>query len=86
MLVVLAFSSTKIVPWQLRNRWDSCLSMISNMNFYVSHIYREGNHCADKMVNLGLTLPVFSWWNHVPPVLIDDFGKYRLGMPYYRLC
>ncbi|KAK2406406.1 hypothetical protein QL285_042140 [Trifolium repens] len=49
MLVVLAFSSAKIVPWQLRNRWDSCLLMISNMNFYVSHIYREGNHCADKM-------------------------------------
>jgi ribonuclease HI len=86
MLVVQAFSSAKIVPWALRNRWDNCLLKISNMNFYVSHIYREGNHCADKMANLGLSLPVFSWWNQVPSVLLDDFGKNRFGMPYYRFC
>ncbi|WJX52536.1 hypothetical protein P8452_38639 [Trifolium repens] len=86
MLVVQAFSFAKIVPWALRNRWDNCLLKISNMNFYVSHIYREGNHCADKMANLGLSLPVFSWWNQVPSVLLDDFGKNRFGMPYYRFC
>jgi ribonuclease HI len=86
MLVVHAFSSSKIVPWVLRNRWENCLLLISNMNFYVSHIYREGNHCADKLANLGLSLNVFSWWNHVPPLLLDDFGKNRFGMSYYRFC
>ncbi|KAK2443569.1 hypothetical protein QL285_014658 [Trifolium repens] len=86
MLVVLAFSSARIVPWSLRNRWDNCLLLISNMNFYVSHIYREGNHCADKLANLGLTLPNFTWWDHIPPVLLDDFGRNRLGMPYFRFC
>jgi ribonuclease HI len=86
MLVVHAFSSSKIVPWPLRNRWNNCLLLISNMNFYVSHIFREGNHCADKLANLGLSLPNFTWWDCIPPVLLDDFGRNRLGMPYYRFC
>jgi hypothetical protein len=86
MLVFLAFSSARIVPWPLRNRWDNCLLLISNMNFYVSHIYREGNHCANKLANLGLSLPTFTLWDHIPPVLLDDFGRNRLGMPYFRFC
>jgi ribonuclease HI len=86
MLVVKAFSSSKVVPWALRNRWDNCLARISNMNFFVSHIYREGNHCADKLASLGLTLPGFTWWNQIPPQLRDDFGRNRLGMPSYRFC
>ncbi|KAK2361038.1 hypothetical protein QL285_086244 [Trifolium repens] len=86
MLVVKAFSSSKVVPWALRNRWDNCLARISNMNFFVSHIYREGNHCADKLAGLGLTLPGFTWWNQIPPQLRDDFGRNRLGMPFYRFC
>jgi ribonuclease HI len=72
MLVVLAFSSTRIVPWPLRNRWDNCLMMISNMNLYVSdsHIYREGNHCANKLANLNLSLPTFAWWDHIPSYIV----------------
>jgi hypothetical protein len=44
------------------------------------------NHCADKLADFGLSLNAFSWWNHVPPLLLDDFGKNCLGMPYYRFC
>jgi ribonuclease HI len=80
MLVVHAFSYARIVPWSLRNHWDKCLLLTSNMNFYVSHIFREGNHCADKLANLGLSL------HDIPSVLVDDFDRNRLGMPYYRLC
>lgn len=28
---------------------------LSSMHFMISHIYREGNHCADKLSNLGLS-------------------------------
>ncbi|CAJ2651412.1 unnamed protein product [Trifolium pratense] len=84
MLVVLAFSSAKIVPWALRNRWDNCVTLLSNMNFYVSHIYREGNHCADKLANIGLSLHGLTWWNHIPTRLQGDFIRNRLGMPYFR--
>jgi ribonuclease HI len=38
MLVVKAFSSSKVVPWALRNKWDNFLARISNMNVFVSHI------------------------------------------------
>ncbi|PNX62397.1 ribonuclease H, partial [Trifolium pratense] len=31
MLVVLAFKSSKVVPWTLRNRWDNCLYLLSSM-------------------------------------------------------
>jgi ribonuclease HI len=86
MLVVSAFSSAKVVPWSLRNRWDNCLILIPAMNFFVSHIYRKGNHCADKLANLGLSLPDFTWWNHIPPHMNSDFGRNRLGMPYFRFC
>jgi len=56
VLVTLAFKSKKIVPWQLRNRWENCLHLISSMSFFVTHIYRKGNHCADQLTNIGLSL------------------------------
>ncbi|GAU50480.1 hypothetical protein TSUD_409650 [Trifolium subterraneum] len=42
-LVVLAFKSSLLVPWDLSNRWRSCLLLTQSMNFIVSHIFREGN-------------------------------------------
>jgi hypothetical protein len=86
MLVVLAFSSSRIVPWNLRNRWDNCLARTSKMNFFVSHIYREGNHYAEKQANLGFTLPGFTWWNQILFQIREDFGRNRLGLPYFRFC
>jgi len=56
-LVYLALISPFIVPWTLRNRWNNCLVFVSNIHFTFSHVYREGNACADGMANLGLTLP-----------------------------
>jgi ribonuclease HI len=86
MLVVLAFKSAKVVPWSLRNRWDNCLTIISKMHFFVTHIYREGNHCADKLASLGLSLPGYTWWNTAPSLISDDFGRNRFGFPSYRFC
>ncbi|MCH81156.1 ribonuclease H protein [Trifolium medium] len=47
MLVVTAFKSSKIIPWQLKNRWDNCILLLASMNFFVTHIFRKGNTCAD---------------------------------------
>jgi ribonuclease HI len=66
MRVVMIFSSSKVVPWPLRNKWDSCLGKIFNMNIFVSHIYREGNHCADRLASLGFSLPSFTWCHQIP--------------------
>jgi ribonuclease HI len=52
--VVLGFSASSIVvPWQLRKRWTNCLNLIMSMEFMVTHIFREGNHYADKLANIG---------------------------------
>jgi hypothetical protein len=39
------------------------------MNFCISHIFWEGNHCAGKLASLGLTLTDFSWWNIAPMII-----------------
>ena len=55
-LVIQAFKSKSIVPWGLKNRWDNCIGIIQGLNFCASHIYREGNVCADSRANFGLSL------------------------------
>jgi len=55
-------------------------------NFNVSHIYREGNHCADQLANLGLTLPSYSWFNNVPPLVNVEFGRDKTGFPNFKFC
>jgi len=81
MLVYLAFKSSKIVPWSLRNRWDNCLFLLSSFNFSVTHIYMEGNQCADQLANLRLTLPSYSWFNTVPPHVNVGLGRNKTGFP-----
>jgi ribonuclease HI len=85
-LAVLAFKSCNIIPWQLYNRWLNCMIMIISMNFVVSHVYREGNHVADKLANIGLSLNAFTWWNIAPNVIWSDLARNRDGLPYYRFC
>lgn len=51
MLVIVAFKSSKIVPWSLRNRSNHCLSLCKSMQFIFTHIFREGNCCADKLAS-----------------------------------
>lgn len=64
-LVVMVFSKPFVVPWQIRNRWDNCTNIIRNFNFWVTHLYREGNYCTGKLVNIGLDVSNFTWWNDV---------------------
>src|ERR1044072_5737997 len=75
-----------MVPWALRNRWLNCLLTIRSMLFVVSHIFREGNTCADSLANVGLNSHVnlLVWWNSVPDFLLDEYTRNRLGMPNFR--
>jgi ribonuclease HI len=50
-LVILAFKSNSVVPWSLRNKWENCLHLTHTMAFCATHIYREGNVCADILAN-----------------------------------
>ena len=83
-LVMLAFRNKSIVAWELRNKWCNCIELITNMNFVVSHIYREGNSCADDLTNLGLAQSAFVWRPSPPPSILVDFVRNRLGLPKFR--
>jgi len=56
------------------------------MNFFVSHIFREANVCADSMANNGLSLPSLdlSWFFDVPTFLMGEYIRNRLGMHCFR--
>ena len=54
------------------------------MNFIVSHIYTEGNQCADRLAALGLTIQNLTIWSEVPLDIREFYVKNRLGMPNFR--
>lgn len=83
--VVACFSSRSFSPpWNLRVRWNNCLSIIRQMNFRCSHIFREGNMVADKMANLGLSNASFTWYDNPPTELHGFLQADYLGIPNYR--
>ena len=86
MFVTLAFKSKSIVPWHLINRWENCIHLTSSMSFFLIHMYREGNHCADQLANIGLSLNTSFWWDHLPQQISEAFTRNRLGLPYFRFC
>ena len=54
------------------------------MDFLVSHMYREGNQCADHLANLGLSCNVLTIWLQIPTSLNSLFVQNKLGMPNFR--
>jgi len=85
-LVFLALKSSSIIPWSIRNRWQNCLNYVNSIGFIFSHVYREGNACADGMANLGLSLPLnfLSLYSDVPDVIRGEYIMNRWGIPKFR--
>lgn len=54
------------------------------MNLIVTHIYMEGNFCADKLGNMGLTTNSLKWMKDIPIQVRADFTWNKLGLPYFR--
>jgi ribonuclease HI len=78
MVASWALKSPSLIPWQLRNRWESCLQKLNNMNFMLTQIYIEGNHCADKLASLGLSRFDFTWLSCLPiEIGVDYFFRNR---------
>ncbi|XP_058776647.1 uncharacterized protein LOC131650967 [Vicia villosa] len=84
-LVVLAFSKPHMVPWAFRSRWENVINHTKSINFLVTHIYREGNYCADRLANIGLHVQGFTWWDVVHREILMEFAKNSIGLPIYRL-
>jgi len=54
------------------------------MNFRFSHIYREGNRCADSLANYGIRGVDFIRWEGIPPSISYDYCRDRFRLPYFR--
>lgn len=52
-LVALALTDHSLVSWWLRNCWRNCLFLCKDITLFCSHIYKEGNSCADRLANHG---------------------------------
>jgi len=60
------------------------MHLIRNMNFIISHILREWNHCADKMTKSRFNVQTLTWWDEVPLEVMSDFARNRLRLPNFR--
>lgn len=66
----------------MRNRWHNCLQ--HGMTVLCSHVFREGNCCADKTAFIGHSLKNTVWFDSLPHTLPVDFARDRSGLPNFR--
>lgn len=79
---LLVFSKSSLVPWMLRNRWHNARNL--DVQVITSHIFREGNSCADKLANMGHGIIGSIWLDTLPYEIHSDFYRDRIGLPNYR--
>jgi len=83
-LVSGAFTTRTKVSWMIRNWWNTCLNYCGKIRFKATHIFREGNTCADKLANLGfIHRDYFHWYNRFPSSLFLEFFMNRYSL---RIC
>ena len=79
-------SRSRKVPWRWRPAWDRCLSLISQMDFVVTHIYREGNQVADSLAFRSPNIVSPTWWWSAPnfcnSYIFNDF----YSRPSFMFC
>lgn len=68
---LLIFSNALLVPIMLRNIWHNGRNL--GIQVISSHIFREGNSCANKLANLGHSMNGSVWLDSLPGELKVDF-------------
>jgi len=53
------------------------------MTFYVTHIYREGNKCADILANTGLSIVSHQWFDQPPANIRANLVTNKIGLPKF---
>ena len=79
---VLSFKKQSDVPIRFRNRWHNCMQL--GLSIICTHIYREGNCCADALATMGHDLLDTTWFHTMPAALAVDFTRDRNGLPNFR--
>ncbi|XP_019450601.1 PREDICTED: uncharacterized protein LOC109352874 [Lupinus angustifolius] len=83
-LVVDIFKGAAKPPWNLVNQWNFCQGIMEIMQINVSHIFWEGNFCADRLANFGITSNCKTTWTEIPPFISHEFHRKRNLLPNYR--
>ena len=91
---LLMYGLNVILPWfvlrlllvlMFRNQRNTCLNYCGKIRFRVTHIFREGNVCADKLVNLGfIHRESFHWYSRFSSSLFLEFFMNRYSLPMCR--
>jgi len=79
---LLIFSNPSLVPFLLQNRWHNARNL--GIQIILSHIFREGDSCADRLANLGHAILGSVWLDTLPSEVHLDFYRDRVGLPNYR--
>ena len=51
LVVDLLKNNSVPIPWRLHCGWSIFLNCLSQMEFVISHFYREGNQVANKLAS-----------------------------------
>lgn len=87
MVLINWFKQGRCRVWYLEDYWDMILQGLQELNFYLSHIFREGNSPADFMAKLGVH-GESKIWNNERELLQKFRGWIRLdklGLPYEQI-
>ncbi|KAK0572334.1 hypothetical protein LWI29_030054 [Acer saccharum] len=79
-------SRSRKVPWRWRPAWDRCLRLISQMDFAVTHIYREGNQVADSLASRSPSIVSPTWWWTAPSFCNSFIFNDFCCRPSFRFC
>jgi len=76
------FKNRLLVPVLLRNRWHNACNQ--GIQVITSHIFREGNCCADLLANMGHSTHGKVWFWALPQTLQTDLFLDQSGFPRSR--
>jgi ribonuclease HI len=80
---LMVFTHRSLVPILLRNRWYNACNR--GIQVITSHIFREGNCCADSLANLGHSIQGTVWFSVLPQTIQTNFFLDRTGFPRSRM-
>lgn len=81
-LVRTTFKQLHVILLTLHKKWKKCTHLNSQTHFKVTHIFREENCRADKMISIDLSTNSFTWWNNLSNSIFNDFNHNRLVLPF----
>ncbi|KHN28949.1 hypothetical protein glysoja_025743, partial [Glycine soja] len=60
--------------------WMTCIKLTADSNFCISHIYCEGNICADRLISFGAQYLGYFWWDSPPFFVSQELLRYKQGL------